>query len=286
MQHSNIPQFGDNFSWVKGRHAFKMGFLARYRQFNVLQSLASRGLYVFFPYETGNAFVGGDTFASTLLGVPLETERQIVPQEFGQRIQEYGTYFQDDFKVTKRLTLNLGLRWDLYRPATEAHGRLANFDPATLKMVLPGNGNSESTLDTNYRDFGPHIGFAYALTPDGKTSLRGGYAISYLPLVTQAVGTTTQRLNQNTPFAFSATTIYINNAFAPPGDTLVSDGVPIITPTDPTIPPVGSSLTYVPKSQPTPYAQQWNLTFSGRCQETCWLTWPTSGQRECISQAS
>jgi hypothetical protein len=258
-QHNNTPQFGDNFSWEEGRHAFKAGFLARFRQFNVLQSLASRGLYVFFPYETGNAFVGGDTFASTLLGVPLETERQIVPQEFGQRIKEYGAYFQDDFKMTQRLTLNLGVRWDLFGPATEAHGRLANFDPSTLQMVLPGNGNSNSTLDTNYHDFGPHIGFAYALTPDGKTALRGGYAISYVPLVTQAVGTTTQRLEQNTPYAFSATTIYINNAFAPPGNTLVSDGVPIVIPTDPTIPPLGSSLTYIPKSQPTPYAQQWNL---------------------------
>ncbi|MBZ5667342.1 MAG: TonB-dependent receptor [Acidobacteriia bacterium] len=259
VQHNSIPQLADNFSWMKGRHAFKTGFIGRFREFNLLQSLASRGLYVFFPYETGSAFVGGDTFASALLGVPLQTERQIIPREFGQRIKEYGVYFQDNFKATKRLTLNLGVRWDLYGPASEAQNRLANFDPTTLKMVLPGNGASASTLDTNYRNFGPHVGFAYALTEDGKTSLRGGYGISYVPLATQAVGTTTQRLNQNTPFGFAATSIYIGNAFGPPGDTLVSDGVPVIIPSDPTVPPVGSSITYIPKSQPTPYAQQWNL---------------------------
>jgi hypothetical protein len=256
----NVPQIADNFSWVKGRHAFKMGFLGRFREFNLLQSLISRGLYIFFPYETGNLTVGGDTFASTLLGVPLEAERQIVPQEFGERVKEYGTYFQDNFKATKRLTLNLGVRWDLYRPATEAHNRLANFDPSTVTMVLPGtNGVSASTLNTNYDNFSPHLGFAYALTDDGKTSLRGGYGISYLPLVTQAVGTTTDRLNQNTPFAFTAVNVYIGNIFGPPGNSLVSDGIPIVIPSNPTIPPLGSSVTYVPRSQPTPYAQQWNL---------------------------
>jgi hypothetical protein len=259
LQHNNIPQIADNFSWVKGRHAFKVGFLGRFREFNILQSLASRGLYVFFPYETGSAFVGGDTFASALLGDPLEVVRQIVPDEFGQRIKEYGTYVQDDFKVNKRLTLNLGLRWDLFGPATEAHNRTANFDPATVTMVLPGNGVSASTLDTNHRDFGPHVGFAYGLTADGKTSLRGGFGISYLPLVTQAVGTTTDRLNQNTPFAFAATAVYISNAFGPPGTSVVSDGLPVEIPSDPTMIPFGSSVTYIPKSQPTPYAEQWNL---------------------------
>ena len=256
----NVPQIADNFSWVKGRNDFKMGFLGRFREFNLLQSLISRGLYIFFPYETGSSFVGGDTFASTLLGVPLESERQIVPQEFGERVKEYGAYFQDNLKATKRLTLNLGVRWDLYRPATEAHNRLSNFDPATVTMVLPGtSGVSASTLDTNYHNFSPHIGFACALTADGKTSLRGGYGISYLALVTQAVGTTTDRLNQNTPFAFTAVNVDVGNILGPPGNTLVSDGIPIVIPSNPTIPPVGSSVTYVPKSQPTPYEQQWNL---------------------------
>jgi hypothetical protein len=256
----NVPQIADNFSWVKGRHALKMGFLGRFREFNLLQSLISRGLYIFYPYETGSSLVGGDTFASALLGVPLEAERQIVFQEFGERIKEYGTYFQDNFKATKRLTLNLGLRWDLFGPATEAHNRLANFDPATITMVLPNsNGASASTLNTNYHDFSPHVGFAYALTTDGKTSLRGGYGISYVPLVTQAVGTTNNRLNQNTPFSFTQVNVDIGNIFGPPGNSLVSDGIPIVTPGNPTTPPVGASVVYVPKSQPTPYEEQWNL---------------------------
>ena len=101
-------------------------------------------------------------------------------------------------------------------------------------MVLPNtNGASASTLNTNYHDFSPHVGFAYALTTDGKTSLRGGYGISYVPLVTQAVGTTNNRLNQNTPFSFTQVNVDVGNIFGTPGDTLVSDGIPIVPPTNP-----------------------------------------------------
>jgi hypothetical protein len=260
-QHHNIPQLADNFSFVKGRNQFKTGFLGRFREFNEMQSVASRGMYYFYAWETSYYLTGGDQFASALLGVPIDAERQLVPHEFGQRIKEFGTYFQDDLKLNKRLTLNLGVRWDLYNPATEAHNRLANFDPATVKMVLPGNGVSASTLDTNYKNIGPHLGFAYALTADGKTSLRGGYGIAYLPLATQGVGTTTDRLNQNSPFAYSiGPNLYIENALGlPTPGTLLSDGLPAAPPADPAIPALGAQVVYIPKSQPTPYVQQWNL---------------------------
>jgi Carboxypeptidase regulatory-like domain/TonB-dependent Receptor Plug Domain/TonB dependent receptor len=264
-QTQNIPQLADNFSFIKGRHSFKTGFVARFREYNLQQSLFPRGFYIFNNFTTGNGIppqftITGDAFASELLGVPLEAQRnELTFGEFGQRIHEYGTYFQDDYKVTSRLTLNLGLRWDLYKPATEAKNHLANFDPVTLTMILPGNGVPDSTLDTNWHDFSPHVGFAYALGGNGKTAIRGGYAISYLPLVTQGVGSITDRLTENPPFniAIGGTPLF-GNVLGIPAST-VSDGIPITQPTDPTMPPVGASVIYIPRSQPTPYTQQWSL---------------------------
>jgi hypothetical protein len=261
-QHHDIPQFSDNFSFIKGRHSFKTGFLARFREYNLQQPLFPRGLYVFNGFTSGNLLGGilGDPLADALLGVPIVAEREeLTFGAFGERDQEYGAYFQDDFKVNKRLTLNLGLRWDLYKPATEENSRLANFDPNTVSMILPGNGVSASTLDTNWHDFSPHVGFAYALTDDGKTSLRAGFGIAYLQLINQAVGTITDRLTENPPFniAIGGAAI-IPNAVSTPIQT-VSQGIPLVQPVDPTMPPVGANVVFIPKNQPTPYTQQWNI---------------------------
>ena len=261
-QHHNIPQFSDDFSFIKGRHSFKTGMIARFREYNLQQPLFPRGLYVFNGFTSGNLLAGklGDPLADGLLGVPIVAQREeLTFGSFGERDKEFGVYFQDDFKVNKRLTLNLGLRWDLYKPSTEANDHLANFDPATVTMILPGNGVSKSTLDTNWHDFGPHVGFAYSLTEDGKTSLRAGYAIAYLQLVNQAVGTITDRLTENPPFNIAiGGAPLIANAVITPVQT-VSQGIPLVQPVDPTMPPVGANVVFVPKSQPTPYTQMWNL---------------------------
>jgi hypothetical protein len=261
-QHHDIPQFADNFSFIKGRHSFKTGMIARFREYNLQQPLFPRGLYIFNGYTSGDLLAGqvGDPLADGLLGVPIIAEREeLTYGAFGERDKEFGAYFQDDFKVNKRLTLNLGIRWDLYKPATEENNHLANFDPATVAMILPGNGVSASTLNTNWHDFGPHVGFAYSLTEDGKTSLRGGYGIAYLQLVNQAVGTITDRLTENPPFniAIGGAAI-IANAIGVPIQT-VSQGIPLVQPTDPTVPPLGANVVFIPKSQPTPYTQMWNL---------------------------
>lgn len=262
-QHHNVPQFSDNLSFVKGRHSFKTGFSAEFRQYNLNQSRTPRGLYVFIGFPTAsfpnNALTGGNAAASALLGYPFQINRQILPP-FGERIKEYGAYFQDNFKATKRLTLNLGVRWDLYRPSTEQSNRIGDFDPSTVTVVLANeNGRSASTLDTNYRDFSPHVGFAYQATADGKTVVRGGFAIGYLNLVTQDVGTVTDRLPENPPLPLSATAF--NSPLGPlPGAPVprVSDGFPL-SPVDPKNLCCSANLIYVPQSQPTPQMQQWNL---------------------------
>jgi Carboxypeptidase regulatory-like domain/TonB dependent receptor len=269
--HSNTPQFGDNFSWTAGRHALKVGFQMRFREYNALQSNAPRGQYAFAFYETAlpvynstftglAGLYGGNGWASTLLGDYIYNSRGILTQEFGQRSKEFGTFIQDDFKVTPRLTLNLGLRWDLYTPYTEVNNRLANFDLASKKMVIADqNGASASTVDADYRDFQPRVGFAYALTNDGKTSVRGGYGLAFLPMTNAAVGTVTDRLTVNTPFSFNSTNTFFQNVTFPPA-ALVSNGIPVVFPSDPTQVPAGGSVVYIPKSHPTPYNQQWSLS--------------------------
>jgi hypothetical protein len=195
---------------------------------------------------------GGNAVASALLGYALSASRDIKPP-WQMRNNEYGLYFQDDFKVNRRLTLNLGIRWDLYAPATEEHDKLSNFDPATLTMRLAGqNGNSRSTLEANYHNFGPHVGFAYDVTGNGKTVVRGGYLIGYVPLITTAVGVGTDRLTTNPPFAQINAQVF--NFQAP--TVRVSDGLALAT-QDPNHPT--GDVVYEPRNQPTPYSEEWNF---------------------------
>ena len=252
----NVPQFSEAFTWSKGRNMFRTGISARFRQYNVDQSPASRGAYVFTNLTTSYFTDGGDSIASALLGYPTEILRGVQPA-FGERIHEYAAFFQDDLKLNQRLVVNAGLRWDLFRPATESHDRLGNFDPATVTVRVAGkDGNSRSTLDTNYRDFSPHIGLAFQPRGGGKSVLRAGYAISYLSLVTQAVDTTVNRLEDNPPFSLNADILL--NPFVP--STRVSEGLALI-PQNPKSLCCGIGLYSVPRFQPTPYVQQWNLDF-------------------------
>jgi hypothetical protein len=111
-----------------------------------------------------------------------------VPPQF--ETWEISGYAQDDWRVTSKLTLNLGLRWDLYTPWLEAHGNESNFDLATESFILQKQNpnvscntceiSSTMGVDTDYKDFSPRVGFAYEITP--KTVIRGGYGMSWYPL--------------------------------------------------------------------------------------------------------
>ncbi|MCI0720628.1 MAG: TonB-dependent receptor [Acidobacteria bacterium] len=248
---TNIPQLSDNFSWSRGRHLFKTGAAIKARQFNVHQSIFSRGLLVFNALMTSNLGAGGNSLASALLGYPLVGQRDLMTP-WGQRDREYGIYFQDDFKVSPRLTLNLGLRYDLFLPITEAYDRLANFDLTSKNLVLAGqNGLSRSTIEANTRNFGPHVGFAYAITNDQKTVLRGGYGISYLPLMSAALGSS-QRLAMNPPFRNNFSTVF---SFISP-TVRVSDGLSIPAPD---LKNPSGDINYIPPEQPFPYMQHWSF---------------------------
>jgi hypothetical protein len=263
----NLPQVSDSLSFVKGPHSFKAGFSAIFRQYNLDQDFSTRGAYVFIPYATSLFPVpsppgpGGNSAASALVGYPYVERRQLTTP-YGERKKEYGAYFQDAYKATKRLTLDLGVRYDLYMPATEAFNRLSNFVPSTLSFLLPGkNGVSNSTLAANPTDFSPHVGFAYQATKDGKTVIRGGYAIGYLNLVSQEVGSVTDRLMDNPNFNLFDTQINFPLGPVPPANIsvpLMSSGFPL-APQNLNNLCCGVQVYSIPHSQPMPYTQQWNL---------------------------
>lgn len=158
-----------------------------------------------------NANGTGSSMASFLLGIPLNGS-QVTEEPTGADASVYAAaYVQDDWKVTSKLTVNLGLRWDVDIPRTERYNQLSYWNPnlpSPIQGQVPASaclycGNLMGQLiytgtsqdpygrhqgPTQWKDFGPRFGFAYS--PDTKTVLRGGFGISYAPSALQAAGTT------------------------------------------------------------------------------------------------
>ncbi len=188
---STITQ--DDLTLVRGRHNFKIGFeLRRYYYNNVGKS--GSGTFAFDPITTQlSGFVDstGHSFASFLLGTVRSTSRGINLSNFGYRVAQPGFYLMDDWKVNQKLTLNLGVRWEIIGGYNEVRGRESGLDPFKPN---PGAGNRPGALvfvddlgrkgfqDTYWRMITPRFGFAYAM--NRKMVLRGGYGITNMPHIT------------------------------------------------------------------------------------------------------
>lgn len=171
-----------SYSFIVGRHTLKTGY--EYQSINT-------------EIEDFNPKYGQDTYGgqfSRPTGVASNTLYNLSDFLFGARsaydlanlfVADYRqrmhfAYLQDDFKVTPKLTLNLGLRYDFATPQYEAENRLTNFDPATNTLIRASDGSlyNRALVDPDKNNFGPRLGFAYNVAP--KTVLRGGYGISYI----------------------------------------------------------------------------------------------------------
>jgi hypothetical protein len=136
-----------------------------------------------FPYCPSSFSHGTQTaesykmfdYADFLLGYQYEIALAS-PMIANIRDWSWAGYVQDDWKLTRRLTLNLGLRYEFATPIFEANNKMGNFNPATLSVVT-ASANDRYTVDPNTKNFGPRLGFAYSL--NDKTVVRGGYGISY-----------------------------------------------------------------------------------------------------------
>ncbi len=173
-----LYQYNDTLSWTRGNHNLKFGATVFFPMRNVFQDEpGTRGDLNF----TG-IFTGGLSYADGLLGATQYT--QLTNVFFvDQRLWMASGFVEDDWKVSPKLTLNLGLRYDFATPATEAKNRMANFNPAgTGSMILAKAGSlgDRALVNPNTTNFAPRVGISYSL--NDKTVLHGGYGIYYTSL--------------------------------------------------------------------------------------------------------
>ncbi len=210
---------GINNTKILTSHIVKFGWEGRLLRVNDIESGSSTGNYSFTnaitqgPNPNAATATAGNAVASLLLGVGsgsiIQDSKDAATQSF-----YYGFYVQDDWKLTRKLTLNIGLRYDFELPRTERYNRMEVFDPSAASPLakLPGlagltgglvysgvNGASRRQFNPQWSDWAPRFGFAYQV--DKNTVLRGGYGIFYAPSYRQAGATIGNQ-------GFSAVTTY------------------------------------------------------------------------------
>lgn len=180
---SNIPQdlvndsyqVADQVLWSKGAHSFKFGADIRRVQQNTLSISSGRGAFT-FTASTATPTTGY-AFADLLLGLPTSTSNNPFAPKIYVRTSGFNFYFQDDWKVSPKLTLNLGLRWELPTPFTSKDNQQSSFNTVTGTLITAGVGGvGRNLIQYDYTKFEPRLGFAYSL--DAKTVLRGGFGIN------------------------------------------------------------------------------------------------------------
>jgi len=184
LQFDNTFQYNGSLSWNKGSHAVKIGATLIRRQATIGQSQSPDGRFNFTGIYTG--VPGGDLLEGLSAGNSggfshLRANALVAP---GLRTWEPSAFFQDDWRAKRWLTLNLGVRYDIFTPYTEKRGRISNYNQATGLIVspsFPGSQQSGPTAaaNTDYKDIAPRIGFAATLPHD--TVLRGGFGLSFFP---------------------------------------------------------------------------------------------------------
>ena len=190
---ANTYEITDSVAWVHGSHSFKFGADIRKIQSTLTNPQdTARGSFTFARDMTSQNGVGGAEFASFLLGYPNTIIRSLVNTRPAVRTTQGGVYVQDDYRATRSLTLNLGLRWDLFTTPVEKYNRQVNYNPTTGEFNAATPDNRAPNVDTYYGNFAPRFGFAW--TPDaGRTAIRGAAGISYFSYNYGATGGTLER---------------------------------------------------------------------------------------------
>jgi hypothetical protein len=246
---------GEKVTWVKGRHVVRLGFDDQYGLGSTGYLVYGRGLYTFLNLTTSSLLgtPGGNAFASFLTGAPYQILRdEFPPGLVGMISSRYGFYAQDDIKLTPRLTVNLGARYDIMPYPREMHDRLSNFDPATGTMLIAGQNTSQRLVNTDYKDVAPRAGLAWAIGRDSRTVIRAGYGIGFVdPFGGAGI------LNSN---EFNVPFYYLNNItlfpFTAPTWTLSGALPGLVMP--PATAPTGNQR-YIAPTDGNQYSQTWSL---------------------------
>jgi hypothetical protein len=246
---------------IRGSHTIKTGFVFLRHRFNGFSAFPTRGTFDFngqFTRQIGSSS-SATALADFALGAPDAITRNILTSTFGMRSFTVAPYIQDSWRVTDRLTAELGLRWEVDAPPYDVHDHWSNLNVTTGQLLVAGqNGNGRRLRNIDYNTFAPRLGLAYSLTSDKKTILRSGFGISYVNM--DAGGA---QLYKNLPYYFSQVVSTDINS-APP--TTLKQGLPI---------PVQPSLTdQVGLSSGSPNAWAVNL------RQTEILQWSAGIQRQ------
>jgi hypothetical protein len=200
VQANNTYQWSDNFSKVIGRHTMKFGASVHVDQVNINPDADYNGSFLFQGTETGS------DFADFLLGIG-SSYVQADSRAFYLRNGYAGLFAQDTFQLSRKLTLNYGLRWDLLPPWSEKYNQMQTLIPgrqsvvypgAPTGLVFPGDPGVPNTLaPASHTNFAPRIGIAWS--PGAKTSVRASYGVFYTALEGLSAGI----MSANPPYGYS-----------------------------------------------------------------------------------
>ena len=257
--HEDNYQLLDSFTYIHGHHSLKMGGDLRRREHGFFQTQNTRGdLFYTGQFTSADPNTYTVPLADFLIGYTQSLFRDAQTGTYGMRWWEFGTYLMDDYRVSSRLTLNLGVRYDIYTPMVEEHNRLANFDFATGLFVAPGvtPGTTRSgDVATNWKNFSPRIGFAYTAGRDNKTAVRGGYGIFY---DMQADENDTELPYNPAPGVYGSQSLTASLGSSTPVMFLSQGPTPIVFSkiSDPDVSGRASAAYF---HNPTTYIEEWNL---------------------------
>ncbi|MPY86757.1 MAG: hypothetical protein GEU99_02435 [Luteitalea sp.] len=256
-RNSQNRQLASDATWIRGDHTLKFGASVLWNQNNIVNVRQTNGIFTFDGSFTNDPVTGegGGAMADFLLGIPSSFTRS-TPIDVNLRGSYIGTYMQDDWKATDRLTVNVGARYEIILPWQDTHDRMAQFDmdsdPGSVRLVPAGSEGSgrvrRSLIDTDVDNIAPRIGLTYRLLP--RVVVRAGYGWFFE--FTEPAGDA-EFLIGNPPFALGSTlstdgiqpAITLNEG-APP-DLLTAEGATDLS---------FSSYETDPERA---YTQQWNL---------------------------
>jgi hypothetical protein len=222
----NRFQWAENLSWTRGRHTFKTGADFRRERFDVLKGSVGSFIFASTFTSSSNAPGSGLPYADFLYGYPTaEASNGNVMLDWGRQRSTYGGGFiQDDWKVTSRLTLNLGLRYELFTQCVDARDLGSLFNIKNGQFALPGkDGYTRAIVDGDHNNWGPRAGFAYQVSR--KLVLRGGYGLFYAERDQNQQVTQFSGNFPNVPVVASPT-ITANNTVKPP--YTVNTPIPVV----------------------------------------------------------
>lgn len=259
----NSYEFNNTFSWIRGRHQWKLGTEYRRNRIDAQQGIASNGFFVFVGFPMSNSI------ANLLLGAPVvflqaggELPRDLLNHDFS-------AYAHDEFKLSPRLTLNLGLRYQINTPYTEANNRLAGFRPgvksqvqpnAPVGLVYPGDsGVPDGLVPTYKKGFSPRFGLSWDPTGSGKSSVRAAYGISFESMASGQGGILQAPISAPPYLQTRQVDALFLSAFGIPGPSFADPFPGVSNPFAPGTFPSGITHLTLDNDLRPPYVQNWNL---------------------------